>query len=54
VKQDENVKLMAVNQKFDKRYVPLLLFAYWLLVVDITSVLTYNPGMLCSWKRDRL
>jgi NADH-ubiquinone reductase complex 1 MLRQ subunit len=27
VKQDENVKMMAVNQKFDKRYVyvPLLL-----------------------------
>ncbi|SRR5229473_1856055 len=54
VKQDENVKLMAVNQKFDKRYVPLLLLAYWLLVVDITSVSTYDSGVLCSWKRDRL
>ena len=31
VKQDENVKLMAVNQKFEKRFVS------WLLLVGMTS-----------------
>lgn len=31
VKQDENVKLMAVNQKFDKRFVS------WVLLVGMTS-----------------
>jgi len=33
VKQDENVKMMAVNQKFEKRFVG------WLLVVGMTSCL---------------
>jgi hypothetical protein len=33
VKQDENVKMMAVNQKFERRFV------WWLLVVGMTFCL---------------
>ena len=54
VKQDENVKMMSVNQKFDKRSALLLLLCLFVLTVEITSFLPYNLGVLRSWKRDRL
>ena len=54
VKQDENVKMMSVNQKFEKRSALLLLFAY--SFPSLTSLRFYPMtfGVLRSWKRDRL
>ncbi|KAH9987898.1 hypothetical protein BJV74DRAFT_773704 [Russula compacta] len=47
VKQDENVKLMSVNQKFEKRFVSWCSYRWH----DIGLLI--NPGVF-SWTRDRL
>ena len=46
MKQDENVKMMSVNQKFEKRSVVLLLFAYSFSLIGITLVF-YTLTLAC-------